>query len=156
MKEQGTLLIAENKKAFHDYFLEDFLEAGIELFGTEIKALREHAVNIRDSFVLIKKGQAWIVGMNISGYSHGTYTNHEPLRTRRLLLHRREINRLERLVLEKSLTIVPVKVYLKHGMAKIEIALAKGKKEYDKREVERERSIQKEIKHALKKGSRDE
>lgn len=156
MKETGTLLIAENKKAFHDYFLDDFLEVGIELFGTEIKALREHAVNIRDSFILIKKGQAWIIGMNISGYSHGTYTNHDPIRTRRLLLHRREINRLERLVLEKSLTIVPVKVYLKHGLAKIEIALAKGKKEYDKREVSRERSIQKEIKQALKKGSRDE
>ena len=156
MKETGVLLIADNKKAYHDYFLEDFLEAGIELFGTEIKALREHAVNIRDSFVQIRKGQAWIIGMNISGYSHGTYTNHEPLRTRRLLLHRREINRLERLVTEKSLTIVPVKIYFKHGLAKLEIALAKGKKEYDKRDVAKERSIAKEIKHALKKGSRDE
>lgn len=156
MKENSVLLIADNKKAFHDYFLEDFQEVGIVLFGTEIKALREHAVNIRDAFIIIKKGEAWIIGMNISGYSHGTYTNHDPIRTRKLLLHRREINRLERLVKEKSLTIVPVKIYLKHGMAKLEIALAKGKKEFDKRDVAKERSISKEIKYALKKGVKDE
>lgn len=145
MKEQGIKVISENRKARFDYFLEDRFEAGLVLVGTEIKSLREHSVNIKDAYVIIKDDEAYILNMNIAEYKQGNIFNHEPLRTRKLLLHKKEILRLKKKIKEEGYTLIPTKVYLSKGKAKLEFAIAKGKKNYDKREDDKKKSIEKEM-----------
>ena len=133
-KKQGIRLIANNKKAFHDYFIEDTFETGISLAGTEVKSLRMGKCSIIEAFVRIEKGEVYIYGMHISPYEKGNIFNKDPLRVRKLLLHRYEINKLEGKLKEKGLTLVPLKVYFKDSLVKVEIGLARGKKLYDKRQ----------------------
>ena len=133
-KKQGIRLIANNKKAFHDYFIEDTFETGISLAGTEVKSLRIGKCSIKEAFVRIEKGEVCIYGMHISPYEKGNIFNKDPLRVRKLLLHRYEINKLEGKLKEKGLTLVPLKVYFKDSLVKVEIGLARGKKLYDKRQ----------------------
>lgn len=142
---KGVKLISSNKKAYFNYFLSDFLEAGIELKGTEIKSLRVNGATIGDSYVVIRNGEAEIINMHIKAYEHGNIFNHDPLRNRKLLLHKREIRFLEQKIKAEGYTVVPTKIYFSHGKAKVEIALAKGKKNYDKRESIKKRDIEREI-----------
>ncbi|MGI6041538.1 MAG: SsrA-binding protein SmpB [Candidatus Alectryocaccobium sp.] len=134
-KENGTKLIANNKKAFHDYFIEDTYEAGIALKGTEVKSLRMGKCSIKESFLRIENNEIFIYGMHISPYEKGNIFNRDPLRVRKLLLHKDEIRKLQGKITEKGYTLVPLKVYLSKSLVKVEIALAKGKKLYDKRET---------------------
>ncbi len=133
-KQTGIKLIANNKKAYHEYFIEDKYECGIELFGTEIKSLRLGKCSIKEAYVKIDRGEAFIIGMNISPYEKGNIFNKDPLRTRKLLLHKYEINKLAGKLNEQGYTLMPLQVYLKDSRAKLEIGLAKGKKLYDKRQ----------------------
>lgn len=133
-KESGIRLIANNKKAYHDYFIEDTYEAGIELAGTEVKSLRMGKCSIKESFIQIEHGEVFIYGMHISPYEKGNIFNKDPLRVKKLLLHKTEINKLLGKTQEKGMSIVPLKVYLKGSLVKVEIGLAKGKKLYDKRQ----------------------
>ena len=133
-KKTGIRLIANNKKAFHDYFIEDTYEAGIALAGTEVKALRTGKCSIKESFVRVENGEVFIYGMHISPYEKGNIFNKDPLRVRKLLLHRHEINKIEGKLKEKGLTLVPLKVYFKDSLAKVEIGVARVKKLYDKRQ----------------------
>jgi SsrA-binding protein len=134
-KEKSSFkLIANNKKAYHDYFIEDKYETGIELYGTEIKSLRMGKCSVKESYIRIDKGEVFIVGMHISPYEKGNIFNRDPLRTRKLLLHRQEIRKLSGKLTEQGYTIVPLQVYLKGSLVKVEIGLAKGKKLYDKRQ----------------------
>lgn len=132
-------VLVNNSKAKYLYFLEDFIECGIELKGSEIKSVRHNGASLRDSYVIFKGGEAFILNMHIAPYDHGANFNHEPNRTRKLLLHKKEILKMEKKAKEKSMTVVPTKVYLKKGKLKLEIALAKGKKLYDKREAIKKR-----------------
>jgi SsrA-binding protein len=141
--------VAVNRQAFHNYQILDKFEAGIVLTGTEIKSAREGRVNLKDAYGLVKAGEVWLLNCHISPYSHGNYSNHEPLRTRKLLLNRSEIRRLIGRTTEKGLTLVPLRVYLKNGKLKCELALAKGRKLHDKREVERKKTIDKETRQAI-------
>jgi len=141
--------IAVNRQAFHNYDLIEKFEAGIALTGTEIKSAREGKVNLKDSYGLVKSGEVWLLNCHISPYSHGNYSNHDPLRTRKLLLKRSEINRLIGRTTERGLTLVPLRMYLKEGRLKCELALAKGRKIHDKREVARQKTIDRETKQAL-------
>ena len=127
-------VISTNKKAYHDYFVEDTLEAGIELAGTEVKSLRQGSVNLRDCYCRIINGEIYVLGMHISSYEKGNIFNKDPLRVRKLLLHRYEINKIEGKLKEKGLTLVPLKVYFKNSLVKVEIGMARGKKLYDKRQ----------------------
>jgi len=138
-------IITTNRKAHFEYFLSDFVECGIELRGTEIKSLRVNGASLSDSYVMIKNREAFIIGMHIAPYDKGNIFNHDPLRTRKLLMHKKEIRKLDAKVREKGFTLIATKVYLVKGKAKIEIALAKGKKLYDKRETEKKRDIKREI-----------
>ena len=142
--------IATNRKAFRDYEILETMEAGIVLVGTEVKSLREGRANLRDSFARIKEGEAYLYNVHISPYGQAAINNHEPRRTRKLLLHKRELNKLTGRVAEKGLTLVPLKLYFKRGKAKVELALAKGKRFYDKREVLKARTHQREMDSALK------
>ncbi|KPL23325.1 MAG: SsrA-binding protein [Anaerolineae bacterium SM23_84] len=142
--------IATNRKARHDYFLYDTYEAGMVLTGTEIKSIRAGRVNLRDSYVAIRDGQAWLVNVHIAPYSAGSRENPDPRRDRKLLLHRREINRLQSAVQEKGLTIVPLRLYMKNNRAKVEIALARGKKLYDKRAAIEKKETQRRIEREIK------
>src|SRR5205807_971377 len=148
--ESGEKLIASNRKAFHDYFVLQKIEAGIALTGTEVKSLREARVNLKDSYVDFSRGEAFLVGAHISPYSHGNRENHEPERKRKLLLHRREIDRLQGQVVEKGLTVVPLRLYFKSGRVKAEIAVVRGKKLFDKRESEKRRELDREAEAAMK------
>ena len=132
-KESGIRLIANNKKAYHDYFIEDTYEAGIELVGTEVKSLRMGRCSIKESFVQIEKGEVFVWGMHISPYEKGNIFNKDPLRVRKLLLHSYEIRKIEGKIREKGYTLVPLQVYFKGSLVKVEIGLARGKKLYDKR-----------------------
>lgn len=143
-------IISTNRRANHDYFLSDFLEAGIALKGTEIKSLRHNNVSIKEAYVFLKNNEAYIINMNIPIYEKGTIFNHEPKRDRKLLLHKSEIYRLQSKIKEKGYTIIPTKVYLKKGKAKVEIALAKGKKLYDKRETIKKNESKREIDKLIK------
>jgi len=138
-------LIAQNKKAYHDYFIEETYQAGIELFGTEVKALRQGKCNIKDSYVAIRGREAFIVGLHISPYDHGNIFNRDPLRDRRLLLHKYEINKLLGATTRDGYTVVPVKVYFSGSLVKLDIALAKGKKLYDKRHAIAKRDVEREL-----------
>ncbi|MBR5943522.1 MAG: SsrA-binding protein SmpB [Lachnospiraceae bacterium] len=133
MKEQGMKLVANNKKAYHDYFIEEKYECGIELHGTEVKSLRLGKCSVKESFIRIEKGEVWVYGMHISPYEQGNIFNVDAMRPKKLLMHRVEINKLSAQVAEKGITLVPLQVYFKDGRAKVEIGLAKGKKLYDKR-----------------------
>ena len=148
--DSGEKLIASNKKAFHDYFVLQKFEAGLALTGTEVKSLRAGRANLKDSYVTFKDGEAYLLGAHISPYTHGNLQNHEPERTRKLLLHRREIEKLHVEATEKGLTIVPLRLYFKGGKVKAEIAVVKGKKQYDKRETERAREADREAARAVK------
>jgi SsrA-binding protein len=134
MAKESKKIIANNKKAFYDYFIEDKYEAGIELAGTEVKSIRMGKCSIKESFVRIQKGEVFIYGMHISPYEKGNIFNKDPLRVRKLLLHRYEIRKIEGQIAQKGYTLVPLNVYLKGSLMKIEIGLAKGKKQYDKRQ----------------------
>ncbi|HYM61976.1 MAG TPA: SsrA-binding protein SmpB [Thermoanaerobaculia bacterium] len=149
-QSSGEKLIASNKKAFHDYHVLEKHEAGIALTGTEVKSLREGRANFKDSYVTFKRGEAFLFGTHISPYVHGNRENPDPERTRKLLLHRREIEKLEAQVVEKGLTIVPLRLYFKSSRVKIEIAVVRGKKLYDKRETEKRREADRETAAAIK------
>ncbi len=146
----GDRLIASNRKAYHDYFVDETLEAGLVLVGSEIKSIRAGKVNLRDSYVAIRDGEAWLIGTHIAGYAQASYQDHEPRRDRKLLLQRREILRLGQRVDQKGYTIVPLRMYLKNGRAKVEIGLARGKRQYDKRETIARRDADRAIERAIK------
>lgn len=143
-------ILAQNKKAFHDYELIERIEAGIALKGTEVKSCKAGKVNLRDAYVRIKDNEALLLNMNISHYEQGNVMNHEPTRTRKLLLHRKEINKLIGKTQEKGFTIVPLKIYLVRNLVKIEIALAKGKQSHDKRNSIKEKDLKREISRDFK------
>ena len=143
-------IITQNKKARHDYFIEDTYEAGLKLLGTEIKSIRLGKVNINDAFVTFKEGEAFVHGMHVSTYEQGNRFNHEETRPRKLLLHKKEILKLFGKTREQGYTIIPLKVYLKDGLCKIEIGLAKGKKAFDKRESLKEKDQSMYVKKLLK------
>lgn len=155
MAKEEFKVVATNRKAYHDYFVEDTFEAGVALTGTEIKSVRAGGVNLRDAYVAIKAGEAWLLNTHISPYEPASWQNVDPYRTRKLLLHRSEINRLMGRVKEKGLTIVALRVYLKKNRAKIEIALVRGKRQYDKRAAIAKRESDREIQRALKRGAED-
>ncbi|HEY3128639.1 MAG TPA: SsrA-binding protein SmpB [Acidobacteriota bacterium] len=143
-------VVASNKKAFHDYHIFDRYEAGIVLSGTEVKSLREARINLKDSYAQIKNNEIYLVNCHISPYSHGNRENPDPTRTRKLLLHRQEINKLIGKSVEKGFTLVPLRVYFKEGRAKVEIAVVKGKKMYDKRETQRRKESDRELAKIMK------
>jgi len=142
--------IAQNKKAYHDYFVEEELEAGIELVGTEVKSVRMGRVNLKDSYVSCKTGEAILIGMHISPYEQGSIFNHEPLRARRLLLHKKEINKLIGLTSQQGLTLIPLKLYFKGQRVKLALGICRGKKNYDKRAAAAERTAKRNIDRAIK------
>lgn len=148
----GTKDLGINKKAFHDYEILDRYEAGLSLFGTEIKSLRKGKVQLKESYVSFKNGEAFVKGMNIAQYDQGNRFNHEETRDRKLLLHKSEINKLANKVKLQGLTVIPLKIYLKDGKAKLEIALARGKTLYDKREADRTKSMKREAQRAIRRG----
>ena len=148
--EKGIKIIAENRKAYHDYFIEERYECGIVLSGTEVKSLRAGKVNLRDSYVTIKGGEMFLLGVNISPYDHGNRFNLDPMRTRKLLMHKKEIIRLYSKIKLEGLTLVPTKCYFKDSKVKFEIGLARGKKNYDKRETEARKQAKREIDRAVK------
>ena len=143
-------VVAQNRKANHDYLIEDTIEAGIELTGTEIKSVRARRITLKDGYVRIRNGQAWLENVHISEYAQGNQFNHDPIRNRRLLLHKREIARLDEYQQEKGMAIVPLKVYLKRGFAKVLIGLGRGKKNYDKRETLKRRDQERELQRITK------
>jgi SsrA-binding protein len=150
-KEQTETVVATNRKAFHDYAIEEKMEAGIVLRGTEVKSLREGKVNLRDSYASVDHEQVILHNCHITPYSHGNIMNHDPLRPRKLLLHRKEISKLLGKTQLKGLTIVPLRIYFSpRGKAKVEIALAKGKKQYDRREATKQREAGREVERAMK------
>lgn len=149
-KNADIKIVADNRKARHDYFIEDTYEAGMVLTGTEIKSVREGRVQLKDSYVSIRHGEAWIKGMHISPYKFGSIFNADPDRDRKLLLHKTEIRKMFDKVRLKGYTLVPLRIYLSHGRAKMEIALAKGKNLYDKRESDKLRTAKREMEKALK------
>ena len=153
MESKSIKPIANNKKAFHDYFVEDRFEAGIELFGTEVKAIRAGGVNLKDSWCSIDGGELFVNGMHISPYEHGNIFNRDPLRVRRLLMHKREIMRLLGQTKQEGLTLVPLSVYFVKGRAKVEVGLCKGKKLYDKRQAAAEKDAKRQIDRAMKERS---
>ncbi|MFV0458811.1 MAG: SsrA-binding protein SmpB [Actinomycetales bacterium] len=148
-KEQGRKVIATNRRARHDYHIDDVYEAGLVLTGTEVKALRMGRAQLVDGYVAIDHGEAWLEAVHIPEYTQGTWTNHSPRRKRKLLLHRDEIDRLGQKTREKGFTIVPLQLYFSDGRAKVEIGLARGKKEYDKRHALRERQDRREAERAM-------
>ena len=148
-KEEGRKLVAQNKKARHDYAIEDTYEAGLVLQGTEVKSLRAGRASLVDGFAEVHDGEVWLHGVHIPEYTQGTWTNHSARRKRKLLLNRAEIDKIERRVTERGLTIVPLSLYFKDGRAKVEIALARGKKTYDKRHALAERQADREKQQAL-------
>ncbi len=147
-------IIAKNRKAFHDYHILETYEAGMSLAGTEVKSLREGKANLKESYVIIKNNEAFLFNCHISPYSHGNTQNHDPVRTRKLLLHRKEIDKLWGNISQKGLTVVPLKLYFKAGKAKLEIGLAKGKKQYEKRDSIKEKEANREIERHMKTSKR--
>jgi len=149
MKPTGIKLIAQNKKAYHDYHIEETLEAGIVLTGTEVKSLRVGKANMRDSYAAVENGELWLIGVHISPYEQGNIFNHDPLRKRKLLVHANEIRRLYGKVRVAGFTLVPTKLYFKEGRAKVEVALAKGKTTYDKRETLAKKEAERDMERAF-------
>lgn len=153
-KGEGKV-VAQNKKANHDYFIEETIEAGIVLLGTEIKSVRKGKVQLKEAFVRIRNNEAWISNMHISTYEQGNRFNHEPLRSRKLLLHKKQINELIGLSKQDGFSIIPIKMYLKDGFAKVLIGLGKGKKNYDKRDDLRKKEAKRDIERAFKSRNQD-
>ena len=149
-EKKGIKVMANNRKAFHDYFVEDKIEAGIELKGTEVKSVREGTLNLKDSYVIAKNGEAYVHSMHISPYDKGNIFNHDPDRPKRLLLHKREINKLYALVKQDGYALVPLSVYFKDARVKVELGICKGKKNYDKREATAQRDAKREMDRAMK------
>ncbi len=154
MEKEAIKILVKNAKAHYNYFLSDFLECGIELRGTEIKSLRHNGASLNDAYVIFTNGEAFVLNMHIAPYDKGNIFNHDPLRTRKLLLHKMEIIRLRQKAEEKSYTLIPTKIYLKHGLVKVEIALGKGKKNYDKRETIKARDDKRMIDRVIKNNGR--
>ena len=150
--DSGEKLLATNRKAYHEYFILDKLEAGLVLMGTEVKSIREARINLKESYAAVKGGEAFLFDCHISPYSHGNRENHEPTRARKLLLHRQEIKKLIGKTQEKGLTLVPLRVYLRRGKIKLELGVARGKKLYDKRETARKKDSDREARAAVKYG----
>ena len=146
--------LAANRAAFHNYHISDKYEAGIALSGTEVKSVMDGRVQLKESYVAVRDGEAWLFNAHISPYSHGNRENHEPLRTRKLLLHRKEIGRLEEASVKDGMTLVPTRVYMKNGRIKLEVGVARGKKLYDKRETEMRRTVDRETRAQLKERNR--
>ena len=149
-KEKGTKTVAQNKKAFHDYFVIEAYECGIELCGTEVKSMRQGRVNLKESFALVRNGEVFVEGMHISPYEQGNIFNRDPLRPKRLLLHKNEIRKLAGEVQKQGFALVPLKVYLKDGRMKLELGLCKGKQLHDKRDAMAKRDTKREIDRAMK------
>jgi len=147
---KGSSVITVNRKAYHDYHIQESLEAGIVLKGSEIKSIRAGKVNLSDAYARPENGELWLYNSHIASYDAASYNTHEPIRPRKLLLHRKEIDILASKVMQKSLTLVPLKLYIKHGVAKVELGVAKGKKVYDKREAIARRDAEREVERALK------
>lgn len=152
--ETKIKILSDNRSASHDYALSDRVEAGLVLTGTEVKAARDGKIQLKEAFGEIEHNEAWLVNAHIGQYSHGNIMNHEPVRRRKLLLHRAEIDKLQRETRERGLTLVPTKLYLKEGLIKVELAVGRGKKLHDKRESERAREMQAEAKAALARRSK--
>ncbi len=152
-KKQDTA-VATNRKAFHDYFIEETVEAGIALQGTEVKSLRLGLANLTDSYAIVKNEEMFLLNANISPYTHGNIANHEPLRTRKLLLHKEEIRKLTWKMSQKGFTLIPLKIYFVRGKAKVLIGLAKGKKTYDKRETIKAKESKREVERVVKERNR--
>jgi SsrA-binding protein len=148
--EQGNKVVARNRRARHDYHIEDVYEAGLALTGTEVKSLRAGRASLTDGFAEISNNEVWLHNVHIPEYTHGTWTNHEPRRTRKLLLHRREIDKLAAATAERGLTLVPLSLYFKDGKAKVELAVARGKRTYDKRHELARRDAAREVDRALR------
>jgi SsrA-binding protein len=149
-KQTGEKTIATNKKAYHEYLILEKMEAGVSLLGTEVKAIREGRLNLKDSYAMVQAGEAFLFNCHISPYSHGNLENHNPTRSRKLLLHQKEIRKLIGKTQEKGLTLVPLRVYFKKGRIKIELGVARGKKLFDKRETERRKEADREAAVAMK------
>jgi SsrA-binding protein len=147
---QGKKVLATNRRATHDYFIEDTFEAGIVLAGSEIKSIRAGRVNLRDSYGQVKNGELWLINMHVAPYDPASRENHEPRRPRKLLMHRREIARLAGKIQERGYTLVPLRLYLKNNWAKVELGLARGKRQYDKRRAIADRDAQREIDRTVK------
>jgi len=150
MAEIKNNTVAQNKKAYHDYFVLEEYEAGIELFGTEIKSIRQSKINLKDAWCNIVEGEIYVNGMHISPYDHGNIFNRDPMRVRKLLMHKKEINRLYGTVKQDGLSLIPLSVYFKNGRAKVKVGLCKGKKNYDKREVAAKKDAARNIERAMK------
>jgi len=148
--QQGTKTIAQNRKAFHDYFVEEKVECGIALFGTEVKSIRQGKVNLKESWAQIRKGEVWVEGMHISPYEQGNIFNRDPLRPKKLLLHRNEIRKLDGQVMKQGFTLIPLEMYLKDGRVKVMLGLCKGKQLHDKRDSIARKDSDREIRRALK------
>ncbi len=147
----GPRTVATNRKARHDYFIEETFEAGIALTGTEIKSVRAGSVNLREGFVLVRDGEAWLMGVHIAQYRHGNRSNHEETRSRKLLLHRRQIDHLHARATQRNWTIIPLRMYINNaGLAKVQIALVRGKRQYDKRQSIARRDAERDVNRALK------
>ena len=153
-KGAGIRMVANNKKAYHEYFIEDKYEAGVSLAGTEVKSLRMGKCSIKESFIRIERGEVFIYGMHISPYEKGNIFNKDPLRVKKLLLHKEEIRKIERKIAEKGMTLVPLQVYFKGSLVKVEIAVARGKKLYDKRQDIAKKDQKREAQRELKDRSR--
>lgn len=153
--KSGTKLIVPNKKARHDYFVMEAYEAGIELFGTEVKSIRRGQVNLKDSYCYVDKGELFVAGMHISPYEQGNIFNKDPMRVRRLLMHKKEINKLLGVVTQQGLTLIPLSMYFKGSRVKIEVGLCKGKKLYDKRDTEAKRQADRDIERSMKSRSHE-
>ncbi len=153
-KKTGTRVVAQNKKAYHEYFVDEKYEAGISLFGTEVKSIRAGAVNLKDSYCSFKNGELYVLGMHVSPYEKGNIFNHEPHRERKLLMHRRELNKLFGLVAQKGFTLVPLSLYFSGKNVKVEIGLCRGKKLYDKRDTAAKNEANREMDRRMKEQSR--
>ncbi|MGM9619246.1 MAG: SsrA-binding protein SmpB [Oscillospiraceae bacterium] len=150
MEKQGIKIAAQNRKARHDYFVEDSYEAGIELFGTEVKSIRQGTLNLKDSYCVVKDGELMVYSMHISPYEKGNIFNRDPDRPKRLLMHKREIRKLQALVKQDGYTLIPLQVYFKNARVKVELGLCKGKKNYDKRESTAQRDAKREMDRVMK------
>ena len=153
--QQGIKVIATNKKAYHDYFVEERYECGIALFGTEVKSIRLGKVNLKESWAQVRKSEVWVEGMHISPYEQGNIFNRNPLRPRKLLLHKKEIRKLDTLVMRQGYTLIPLEVYLKDGRMKVQLGLCKGKQLHDKRDAMAKRDSDLEIRRAIRTRQKD-
>ena len=148
--QQGIKTVAQNRKAYHDYFVEENYECGIALFGTEVKSIRQGKVNLKESWAQVRKGEVWVEGMHISPYEQGNIYNRDPLRAKKLLLHKSEIRKLDGLVMRQGFTLIPLELYLKDGKVKVQLGLCKGKQLHDKRDSMAKKDSDREIQRALR------